>query len=693
MSTTWKLLAAVALLILLALLTVPAFADWDPDRELEEIREQIERNGEHWIAGHTEVSDLPPDVKARMLGARFDKEQWLSMSTGTIPPAEPRDLPSSLDWRELGGMTPAKNQGGCGSCWCFGPTAALESMIKIYTGVETNLSEQQGLVCSNHPNGCGGGMAGYVCNVQMTMGQVTESCMPYTANDGTACVDDECDSVERIRGYTAVPNDEIALKTALMIGPLSVNLYAPNSLFWYNGGCFEYTGNNAINHCVCLCGWDDNACNGQGAWLIKNSWGGSWGENGFGWIRFGDCRLGNGAILIDYIPTTVRLAEYDVEVIDGNNGYADAGETVQLDVMLKNYGRVDATGITVYLSTATAGITILDPSASYPSIPVEGTSWSYEPHFTVQIAPGTAGVIQFDLSIQSDQAENQASSCPLMIGPIDQFYATGFESGTDGWTHGGTGDDWRRGTLERTYEGKPDPRAAARGQYCFGNDLNESGSWNTVYDPNIDCWLESPVIDCSGWTGVHLAFRRWLTVQRRPSDYARLYVNDVEVFINPFLVNSVEESWQEVIYDISEIADDNPNVRLKFTLKTSGNINYGGWNIDDVRLFVPAGIPGEVADFPYGMTALEVSTYPNPFRPNVHLRLSIPDPGGDAGVRVHDASGRLVRALELGTLPGGIHRTSWNGNDANGRRLPAGIYFLRVGLDGREVTSRVMMLQ
>lgn len=687
-----KQLAWIGGAILLLGLAAPAIAAWDPDVELQEIRAEIQRTGADWTAVHTGVSDLPPEQKAAMLGAKFDPEQWKEMSIGTIVPMNPRDIPASWDWRSMSGMTGVRNQGGCGSCWCFGATGAFESMIKIYRGESFDLSEQQGLVCSEGGGSCAGGFSTYVANMQMTMGQVTESCMPYSGNDAGSCIDYSCDSVDRIRGYLNIPNDEASLKTAIMTGPLAVNLYAPNSLFYYGGGCFQYSGIDPINHCVVMCGWNDAACSGQGAWLIKNSWGASWGESGYGWIRMGDCHLGDGAILLDYVPTPVRVAFDAVEVVDGGNGFLDAGETTQLRVTLKNFGRLTATGVSAYLSTTTPGVTIVDNSASFGDIPVGSTAVSAAPNFTVQVAPGTTGMVTFDLTINSAQATNQASSFPILLGPTETFYSSGFETGDEGWTHGGTADDWRR-AIPGTRLGKVDPRSAARGSYCLGNDLSESGSsWNNLYSVSEDSWAESPNINCTGKSHVYLVYRRWLTVQRRPSDYAKLLVNGTEIFGNPTLVQFVDDAWQEVMYDISALADNNPNVKLRFQLKSGGNIEFGGWNIDDVRLVVPTGVPAGVTDLPAPSAQIEVATYPNPFNPVLNLRVVLPEAGHPV-VRIHDAGGRLVRSIDMGERSAGAMVTSWNGTDDRGHQLPGGIYYMNVAVGGREVQSRVVMLK
>lgn len=698
MKTTLRNRCAIWIISLVAVAAIPfqevraSDPGWNPDAELARIQSEIQKNGWTWEARHTPVSDLTPEQKQGMLGGLYDEKKWMEGSSGSILPENPRDLPSSLDWRSLGGMTSVRNQGSCGSCWCFGTTAAFESMIKIYAGLTFDLSEQQALVCSEGSLGCQGGYASSVANMQATMGQVAESCMPYTGNDAAACVDDECDSVDRIHGYISVTNEQTALKTALLTGPLAVCLYAPDALFWYGGGCFSYSGTGPINHLVCLCGWDDSKCSGQGAWLIKNSWGSGWGEGGYGWIRYGDLQLGYGAVLLDYTPQPVRLGYDSAEVVDGGNSALDPGETAQLRVTLRNYGRNNATGITAYLTTTTPGVTIVDGVATLPDIPAQGRGTTVDPNFTVRVAPGTTGVITFDLTINSAQLANQASSFPMLIGETEAFYTADFETGDQGWTHGGTGDDFRRAALTGTKPGKPDPRFAAGGTYCFGNDLNETGSqWNTLYNPLEDCWLQSPAIDCSGKEHVYLAFRRWLTVQRRPSDYVRLFVGGTEVWGNPTMVPFVDDEWEEVLYDISAIADGNPALTIKFALKSSGSIEYGGWNIDDVRLIVPRGNPTGVEADP-ASAGLELTSYPNPFSPIVNIRLRLPQEA-DPCIRIYDAAGRMVRTLNLGHLGVGLHRAVWNGADETGHRLPGGMYFVKASIGGREVQSRVLMVR
>ena len=111
------------------------------------------------------------------------------------------------------------------------------------------------------------------------------------------------------------------------------------------------------------------------------------------------------------------------------------------------------------------------------------------------------------------------------------FWFDDLESGAPGWTHGTIGpqDDWQLGTPQGN---AGDPGAAYSGSSVWANDLGMSG-WNGAYANNTNNWLRSPYIDCSGQTGVHLAFQRWLGVEDGFFDQARIKINGTQVWMNP----------------------------------------------------------------------------------------------------------------------------------------------------------------
>lgn len=693
-------LFAVLLGMLVSLSTVAPMASatdqaWSSDQEIRELQDEIARNGWDWTAGHTGVNDLSPEARQAMLGYRpLPEGDPRARADGEVAPLPERDIPASWDWRALGGMTGVRNQGGCGSCWAFGATGAFESQIKIFKGVTTDLSEQQILVCNEWGDNCAGGSGESAYFVMMSMGQVAESSMPYTGNDSAPCVDAQYDSIERIQGYSAVSAAPAALKTACMTAPIAVAMYAPNALFGYSGGCFQYTGTGQLNHLVLLCGWDDTACSGAGAWLFKNSWGPGWGENGYCWIKYGQCSFGQSATLINYTPTPdVRLGYDAAQVTGGNaNGVLDPGETATLRITLRNYGRGPATGITATLSSVDPAIMVVDDTANFPDINAWATGTSIAPDFTVQVSAMASGEHVLTLQITSAGTPVQTSAFPIFIGPTETVYQEGFETTDGGWVHSGALDDWRRATPGTKY-GKPDPVRAAVGLKAFGNDLTETTSWNTLYENNTNNAIESPAINCSGKSGVHLSFRRWLACEEALYDHATLKVNGTVIWTNQTNGHTFDTMWEPMLYDISAIADNNPAVRIRFELTSDAGLRLGGWSIDDVRVFVPGTPSADAGDLAANLPrALEILTLPNPADNGTSLRLSLPRAGRPA-VWIADATGRRVRTITTDEMPAGIHDVLWNGTDDAGRRAARGVYFAKATLGGREVVTRFVLLR
>ncbi|MCX8228483.1 MAG: M28 family peptidase [Planctomycetota bacterium] len=169
------------------------------------------------------------------------------------------------------------------------------------------------------------------------------------------------------------------------------------------------------------------------------------------------------------------------------------------------------------------------------------------------------------------------------IGTSTIIYANDFEgSGDEGWTHTqvATQDDWQRGV---PYGLAGDPASAFSGTKIWGNDLGPSG-WNGEYASNVHNRLKSPDIDCTGHTGVHLRFRRWLTVEEGQYDQATIRVNGNLVWQNPTSGHTVDTSWVPVNLDISTDADNNAAVKVRFDLESDGGVEFGGWNLDDFEL-------------------------------------------------------------------------------------------------------------
>lgn len=195
------------------------------------------------------------------------------------------DVPDSIDWRDSGLVTDVKDQKQCGSCWAFSTTGCLEGQLKIKTGNLTSLSEQQLVDCAGDfkPNvGCTGGLMDAAYQYIIQNGIESEKDYPYKASDNK-CQYDETKVVTYVSSYVDLPvADEDALKSAVAtVGPISVGMDATDALQFYATGILDdkTCKQTPLNHGILVAGYGTH--NDKDYWLIKNSWGKSWGEDGY----------------------------------------------------------------------------------------------------------------------------------------------------------------------------------------------------------------------------------------------------------------------------------------------------------------------------------------------------------------------------------------------------------------------------
>jgi len=189
--------------------------------------------------------------------------------------------PTSIDWVEEGQVTPVKNQGGCGSCWAFSTTGAIESRSSIAGKGLTSLSEQNLVDCSTANSGCNGGLMDYAFEYVMTNGGLcSESSYPYTAVDGT-CNGYSCTKYDPITSYSDVAVSTAALEAAVAEGPVAIAIEADQSSFqYYGGGVLTAACGTSLDHGVLVVGYGTDTYGGD-YWKVKNSWGANWGESGY----------------------------------------------------------------------------------------------------------------------------------------------------------------------------------------------------------------------------------------------------------------------------------------------------------------------------------------------------------------------------------------------------------------------------
>ena len=195
-------------------------------------------------------------------------------------------IPSSIDWRTEGAVNAVKDQGQCGSCWAFSAVGALEGRWKIKSGNLLNLSEQQLVDCAGGSygnEGCNGGLMDDAFAYIRDNGIESQANYPYAAVDQACNVDASKLTPVKVTGFTDVtPNNANELKVAIAAGPTSVAIEADTFVFqFYSGGILNSSkcGTN-LDHGVVAVGYGVDPAKGQ-YYIVRNSWGASWGLKGY----------------------------------------------------------------------------------------------------------------------------------------------------------------------------------------------------------------------------------------------------------------------------------------------------------------------------------------------------------------------------------------------------------------------------
>ena len=212
--------------------------------------------------------------------------------------------PAAWDWRDKGYVAHVKDQGSCGSCWAFSTMANLEGQYYKNKGTMVTFSEQMLVDCDTYDSACNGGLMEYSFTWLQENGIMTDADYPYVGYK-QSCQKDPSKYIDmKVTGYkklgssssTWSPVDEDEIKEFLYeTGPLAIALNA-NPLQTYTGGILDKTSSqcpvSGINHAVTMVGYGHDDASDKDYWIVKNSWGQSWGEKGYFRIKRGSGTCG-----------------------------------------------------------------------------------------------------------------------------------------------------------------------------------------------------------------------------------------------------------------------------------------------------------------------------------------------------------------------------------------------------------------
>ncbi|XP_014215152.1 cathepsin L1-like [Copidosoma floridanum] len=238
--------------------------------------------------GDMTVCEFSSKVNGFVMSRRSANFADESEGAAYLEPANVGSLPDHVDWRDKGAVTPVKDQGECGSCWAFSATGSLEGQHFRRNGTLVSLSEQNLIDCSSKFGnmGCDGGLMDNAFKyIKYNHGLDKEQSYPYEARDDK-CRYNPANSGADDAGYVDLPSgNENKLQTAVAtVGPISVAIDADHDSFmFYSKGIYyePLCSSEFLDHGVLVVGYGTDQKSNKQFWLVKNSWGEAWGDQGY----------------------------------------------------------------------------------------------------------------------------------------------------------------------------------------------------------------------------------------------------------------------------------------------------------------------------------------------------------------------------------------------------------------------------
>lgn len=578
--------------------------------DIEALRERGRKEGWTFQVGESWATHQP---LSQLCGA-VEPSDWREKGPWDSGPKE-KDLgtlPASFDWRTQNGSVPIRAQGTCGSfgaCWAFATVAPLECNIQIKDGVAVDLSEQYLIDCNtavnsadHHHYDCDwGGWEAHAWHYNTAArcghsGAILEATIPYVAVAHASCgCTNLTNHVYHIASWAYVgsarytnPPVDLMKRAILDHGPVTVCVYNDSSFQAYAGGIFNACagGSNDHNHMVALIGWDDNQAGG--VWLVRNSWGTTWGEKGYMRIKYNCSNIGYAASYINYPgadalqvspsygfaseglmggPFDPSAVIYTLTNQGPGNFFWSAASTQSWLQLSRTAGALLAGSSTTVTATLHSAANSLPPGAYTDSITFMNTTSGHSNTLPVSLTVERPPFRELPLDTQPKWTKE---------GEWDFGVPTGGGAGIYGFK---------------------DPSSGYTGTNVFG--VNLSGDYALTNVPSPWYYLTTGPYDFRGYTRTMLQSQRWLNC--RP---ATLLEGNVTIDVSTNYPNHTfwRTMWSNQgsflgIYDaywtlfqcsFPVWADNCRYVYVRWGYKVPDNVWCSGWNIDDIQF---QGIP------------------------------------------------------------------------------------------------------